>query len=67
MANASILENCSCKACKWPVVSILCNDNCATTEPYSDWDWWVYCSNPVCINHNGEGKFQQDIDWIKYV
>lgn len=53
MTNATILEKAHCSACKWPIVSALCNDGMAVTDPYASSDWWMYCSNKTCENHAG--------------
>lgn len=62
--NASIIQNHKCKDCGWPVLNILCNDGMGKQEPYASWDWWYYCSNKTCVNHEGEGVFQNHIDWV---
>jgi hypothetical protein len=64
--TASILEGCHCKECGWPVVDVCCNDNFLDGVKGEDncWDWWYYCSNKGCTNHNGEGVFQNHIDWV---
>lgn len=51
-----------CKTCGWPVVDMCCNGD-VNIEPYCKWDWWLYCSNPTCENHKGEGVFQNDVKW----
>lgn len=48
-------EECFCKDCGWPIVDLCCNGDLALKEPYDEWDWWMYCSNPVCKNHAGHG------------
>lgn len=62
--NAKMIEY-QCKTCKWPVISTLCNDGMMTTPPYSEWDWWMYCSNKTCEHHQGEGYFQDTPDFIE--
>lgn len=52
--TASITEDMFCKDCGWPVIHACCNDAMATTEPFKDNDWWGYCSNKGCKNHEGE-------------
>lgn len=59
----TILEKCWCKECGWPVIDACCNWD---YEKSKGWDWWVYCSNKSCKNHEGEGSFQNDIEWIGY-
>lgn len=66
MRNSSMCDTVRCKDCGWNVVNCLCNDEMAEGN-YSGWDWWVYCSNKGCKNHNGEGYFQDTVDWIEEV
>ena len=55
-----------CKACDGIVVCYLCNESIYPMRPEAnDWDWWVACSNPDCINNYGEGLFQDLIEWAK--
>lgn len=61
-----IKEKNRCKDCKWPIVFSLCNDGLMETKPYSEWDWWLYCSNKTCKNHAGEGFFQSTPEWVEY-
>ncbi|WP_426770820.1 hypothetical protein [Enterobacter cloacae complex sp. 363J6] len=35
--------------------------------PYDEWDWWIYCSNKTCKNHEGEGKFQNHIKFVERI
>lgn len=62
--NAKMLESQKCKDCGWPVVYTLNNGGMGIKEPYANWDWWYYCSNKTCQNHEGEGVFQDNIDWV---
>lgn len=41
-----------CGNCGWPLVSTCCNDQMSLL--HSDYDYWVYCSNQGCENHEGE-------------
>lgn len=43
-----------CKSCGWPVIYALCNDGMGRVPPYSENDWWAYCSNKTCEKHPGE-------------
>lgn len=54
-----------CTECGWPAVDLLVNDALALAvdKPYRGQDYWIYCSNPLCVNHVGEGYFQWDPDW----
>ena len=56
MANASILYDAYCSACKWPVISVVCNDGMSITPPFKDNDYWAYCSNKTCQNHEGKSN-----------
>lgn len=53
-----------CKDCGWPVVHACCNDEFTTFKDAANWDWWTYCSNKGCKNHDGEGIFQAEPEWI---
>lgn len=63
--TTSILENNHCKDCGWPVIHACCNDDFQKHKDAKTWDWWLYCSNKGCKNHEGEGVFQDWPDWIK--
>lgn len=63
--QAKTLSSCRCKECHWPVVSTLCNDGMGVHQPYAEWDWWYYCSNKTCINHHGNGVFQDTPKWVE--
>lgn len=55
-----------CKECSWPVVVCLVNDDFGAfvqSQKTGVWDYWAYCSNKGCSNHNGEGFYQQDPPW----
>lgn len=58
--NARIDGRRHCRDCNWPIVFICCN---IPEKPYSEWDWWLYCSKPTCKNHVGEGVFQDTPTW----
>lgn len=60
--TVELTEGVYCKSCGWPVIDMCCNID---AEPYCNWDWWKYCSNPICKNHIGEGYFQNEIEWIE--
>lgn len=64
--TVKILEGCFCNNCGWPVIFVCCNGEMASNKPYSEWDWWNYCSNKTCINHTGKGVFQNKPEWITY-
>jgi hypothetical protein len=56
-------EKCWCKDCGWPIIDMCCN---LDKSPYDNWDWWMYCSNPTCKNHQGEGISQNECTFIEY-
>lgn len=53
-----------CVDCGWPVVFACCNHPFTEFKDASEWDWWVYCSDKGCKNHDGEGIFQNKPDWV---
>lgn len=58
--SSSMLEDRYCKDCGWPVVhTCVNNEMCDFVYKKGEiWDWWLYCSNKGCVNHEGEGVFQ---------
>jgi hypothetical protein len=52
--TASLVEDMYCKDCGWPVIHACCNGGMETMEPYKIYDYWAYCSNKACKNHEGE-------------
>ena len=62
--TAHVWENHFCKDCSWPVIHACCNDEFRHFKDADTWDWWVYCSNKGCKNHDGEGQFQHEIVWM---
>lgn len=54
-----------CDDCKWPAVFACCNGSFTDYKDAGDWDWWLYCSNKGCENHDGEGIFQKIPDWAR--
>jgi len=63
--TASISGKIFCKDCGWPVIHACCNDEFRNFKDAYQWDWWYYCSNKGCQNHDGEGVFQNDPDWVE--
>lgn len=63
--TADILKFSFCKNCGWPVIDACCNDEFVNFKDAKKWDWWQYCSNKGCKNHEGEGIFQETPDWIQ--
>lgn len=53
-----------CVSCNWPIVFACCNDSFREFKDAAEWDWWVYCSNKGCKNHDGEGIFQDLPVWV---
>ena len=62
--TCSIMEHAHCSACGWPVIDACCNGLFKNHEDAAQWDWWAYCSNKGCVNHKGEGVFQNTPAWI---
>ncbi len=63
--QATIYKNHHCGNCGWPIIFALCNDEFVTFKDASGWDWWLYCTNKGCVNHDGEGLHQDHIEWVK--
>jgi hypothetical protein len=56
----------TCTNCGSNVSMYLCNSDFKSKRlEAANWDRWVCCDNDRCINHNGEGHFQYDIEWVK--
>ena len=62
--NVSILKGCKCRECEWPIIDVCCNGSFTEFKDADKWDWWYYCSNKYCKNHDGEGVFQDDPEWV---
>ena len=54
-----------CEECGWPIVVTCCDDNFKIRKVKIRWDWWYYCSNKGCKNHEGQGAFQNLPEWIQ--
>ena len=54
-----------CKDCGWPVIFACCNHPFTIFKDAPTHDWWLYCSDKGCKNHDGEGIFQDIPDWVK--
>lgn len=66
--TASIYPNKHCSDCGWPIIFACCNDEfCDYVEQKNTgvWDWWFYCSNKGCKNHEGQGVFQDLPEWVE--
>lgn len=62
--TAHVLEGYHCKDCGWPIIDACCNDSFETFKDAADWEWWRYCSNKGCANHEGEGIFMSPLSWV---
>lgn len=56
-----------CHDCDWQVLHVCVNGDFRTYKDAADWDWWLYCTNKVCKNHDGEGMFQSAPDWVYFL
>jgi len=65
MTAATIEKDRVCKDCGWPIVFACCNHPFTEFKDAANWDWWMYCSNKACKNHEGEGVFQDLPDWVE--
>jgi len=63
--NITIKKGYHCKDCGWAIICACCNDEFCNFRDASEWDWWCYCSNKGCKNHEGNGIFQEDSDWFE--
>ena len=54
-----------CASCGWPVIHACCNDEFTKYKDAKEFDYWYYCSNKGCVNHSGEGVFQDNPDWVQ--
>lgn len=62
--TAKMLTDVCCSDCGWPIIDVCCNDEFVKHKDAIEWDWWQYCSNKGCKNHDGEGVFQNNPTWI---
>jgi hypothetical protein len=65
--TASIIEEWHCKDCGWPIIHVCCNGTFQDFKDAKKWDYWVYCSNKGCKNHEGQGVFQHFPKWIQKI
>ena len=66
--NTSTLEHgYHCVTCDWPVIFSCCNDEFTNFKDAKNWDWWLYCTNKGCKNHDGEGIWQNIPNWVDRV
>ena len=56
-----------CADCGWPIVFCCCNDEMSNL-PYGEFDYWYYCSNVGCKNHEGQGiaSCSSEPDFVKH-
>lgn len=64
--TVSIYGNTYCLECGWPIIHVCCNGSFCYFKNAVNFDWWLYCSNKTCSHHDGEGLFQNTLDWICY-
>jgi hypothetical protein len=62
--TASIAHGQVCRDYGWPIIDVCCNGTFTEYKDAAEWDWWYYCSNKSCRNHDGEGIFQDTPEWI---
>lgn len=53
--SAHIADDAYCADCGWPIVDACCNDQFKEFKDAAEHDWWYYCTNKGCKNHDGEG------------
>ena len=62
-SNISMPSHYCCSDCGWPIIIACCNDEFMNFKYASECDWWYYCSNKGCKNHEGEGACQDTPEW----
>jgi len=60
--TVTIEKNFHCHDCGWPVIFVCLNGPMSSYKDGSD--WWQYCSNKTCKNHDGEGLWQDGLSWV---
>lgn len=63
-STACIPDDAFCKACNWPIIHVCISNEMNNIELYRGHDWWGYCSNKGCTNHQGEEWFQSDPSFV---
>lgn len=48
-----------CLDCGWPIIHVCCNGSFCYFKDAAKFDYWVYCSNKICNNHDGIGVYQK--------
>lgn len=49
-----------CKDCDYPII-------CQGGAVLEDKDYHLYCSNPLCKNHNGKAIYDQQFDEVEFL
>lgn len=62
--QVNFYENAYCEDCGYPILFACCNFPFSDFKNAKESDYWVYCSNKCCKNHEGEGIWQDIPDWI---
>lgn len=57
MKNQATISNHVCKDCGYPVIDVLCNLPFSEYSNAKNFDYWSYCSNKSCKNHDGAGYY----------
>lgn len=61
--NTDFFKGYRCVACRWKIIDCLCNDE-MSTGVWGEAEYWAYCSNKGCKNHEGEAYHQFDPEWF---
>lgn len=56
MSTVWIKRDIACKDCGFPVITVCCNGTMVTHKDAGDFDYWSYCANKGCVNHEGSGE-----------
>lgn len=59
--DVSVMSGYYCNGCGYLVLDVINNFD---VETFRDWDYFCYCANKGCENHNGEGYFQSLPDFV---
>lgn len=63
ISDTSLVDDAYCIECGEMVI-IQCNNT--QLAKFEHDDWFCYCANKECPNHEGEGKFQAYPDWMVF-
>jgi len=61
--ESAFMDDAYCKDCGWPIVKAMCNDEFQNFKNADEEDYWVYCSNKGCKNHDGVGVYYKWPEW----